>query len=229
MAGVDGTQKIMEHIHLQPGNWSCWGAQGLIYGTPESCSWLLLEQAPGRDWGWENSAQEPDAQENGGGHSPGPPCPWLCRQSQSIPSLLQILLHWAESQHNGLCWHPRNEQHKKGQGLKLELMCLKFGSIKVILHSATGAMGQWKQIAVHCPNRRIKTQEAAECWRRWPWLHNLANLCCLWGCTAVREKTLSHTEAPLLYPIPGFCGALGWFFNFLKFYFIFAPDSSLCF
>lgn len=36
MAGVDGTQKIMEHIHLQPGNWSCWEAQGLIYGTPES-------------------------------------------------------------------------------------------------------------------------------------------------------------------------------------------------
>lgn len=87
------------------------------------------------------------------------------------------------------------------EGLKRKLMFLKFWSIKVILHSATEAMGQWKQITVHSPNRKIKTQEAAECCRHWPWLHNLANLCCLWGCTAVSEKTNLLLQKLLFYII----------------------------
>lgn len=75
------------------------------------------------------------------------------------------------------------------EGLQRKLMSLKFWSIKVTLHSATEAMGQWKHIAVCSPNSKIKTQEATECCRHWPWLYHLANLCCLWGCTAVSEKT----------------------------------------
>lgn len=53
-------------------------------------------------------------------------------------------------------------------GLKRKLMSLKFWSIKVILHSATEAMGQRKQITVHSPSRKIKTQEAAASCRHWP-------------------------------------------------------------
>lgn len=158
------------------------------------------------DWGWRNCAQEQEVLENGGGDSRGDPQPALPEAVQTAPehpfSALELLGR-QQAQYALLRPGGMNGTRKDTalERLKRKLMSLKFWSIKVILHSATEAMGQWKQITVHSPNGKIKTQEAAECCRHWPWLHNLANLCCLWGCTAVSEKTNLLVQKLLFYII----------------------------
>lgn len=221
MAGLNGAQKIMEHIHLQPGNWSCWGLT-VWFMVPltesgfliviETGSWdglgageLYLRAIGAGEWQWGT---------RGGTHGQ----PEAVQTASEHPlSHLELL---GRQQAQDALLRPRGtngtRKDKALEGLKPKLMFLKFWSIKVILHSATEAMGQWKQITVHSPNRKIKTQEAAECCRHWPWLHNLANLCCLWGCTAVSEKTNLLVQKLLFYII------------FLSFLFFF-PDTSLCF
>lgn len=163
------------------------GAHGLIYGVsnwvriPDGY-WnrLLSRTGGGGTCAWEQEVQEDGAEDTWG--DPGQP--GAEQTALDIPALLQ-----SRRAHSAGCPGTAQERIQQLEGLQREWMSLKFWSIKVILYPATEAVGQRKQITVHSPNRKIKTQEAAKCCRQWPWLHNPANSCCLWGCTAVSEKT----------------------------------------
>lgn len=211
MAGPNGAQKIMEHVHSQPGNWSCWGLTvWFMVSLTESGFLMIIETG---FWGglgvgepvFESERCRRMVLRTLGGTL----CQLEAEQTAlDIPALLQ-----GRGADSTGCPGMAQERIHQLEGLQRKWMSLKFWSIKVILYPATEAVGQWKQITVHSPNRKIKTQEAAECCRHWPWLHNPANLCCLWGCTAVSEKTNLLVQR-LLFSI-----------IFLSFFF---PDTNLC-
>lgn len=112
------------------------GAQGLIYGAPESGFLIVIGTGSWDGLGVGNSAQGPEAQEN------GHPALGCADNPRASPLSSRSSCTGQRESTVGSADTLGMKGTRKDKDNKIELMCLKFWCIKVILHSATEAMGQ---------------------------------------------------------------------------------------